>query len=87
LRINATAPPALIPYMNAHTPPVTLRHAAMRKSMAGSSRAQRFFVCLLESQRDHAASSSLVICLLVHPPRCDDEVCQLPEGELKVLGC
>jgi hypothetical protein len=35
----------------------------------------------IQSTRD-----PLVICLLVHPSRCDDQICQLPEGQLEVLG-
>jgi hypothetical protein len=66
-----------------------------------SSLAHTFFVCLLsllalfrsslwrslEPVENPAMKElhALVVCLLVHPPRRDDEVCQLPKRELEVL--
>lgn len=60
-----------------------------------SSLAHTFFVCLLRplalcrlilwSSNAIKELHALVVCLLVHPPRRDDEVCQLPKRELEVL--
>jgi hypothetical protein len=77
---------------NTHQTLVMRSHKGHAKPSTHSSLAHTFFVCLLRplalfrlilwSSNVMKEVHALVVCLLVHPPRRDDEVCQLPKREL-----